>query len=74
MHKSFDGTGSASVNDPKSNPQADSQSSAIPGQPAPQKRRRSRYAVADVLLRRLALGGFVLIALIAGIIAAVNGR
>ncbi|MGO4105886.1 hypothetical protein AB4Y63_18255 [Leifsonia sp. YAF41] len=43
-------------------------------QPAPKKRRRSRYALADVLLRRLALGGFVVIAIVAAIITAVNGR
>jgi hypothetical protein len=40
--------------------------------PAPQKRRRSWYAVADVVLRRLALVAFIVIALVAAIIAAVS--
>ncbi|MEO6310093.1 MAG: hypothetical protein ABIO33_05365 [Leifsonia sp.] len=47
---------------------------SVDPQPAPTKRRRSRYAVADVLLRRLALGGFVVIAIVAAIITASGGR
>ncbi|GAA3889233.1 hypothetical protein GCM10022381_33810 [Leifsonia kafniensis] len=57
--------------DPSVDPQPDPQPDT---QPAPQKRRRTRYAVADVWLRRLALGGFIVIAIVAAIITAVNGR
>jgi hypothetical protein len=56
-------------------PRADASTDpSVDPQPQPQKRRRSRYAVADVLLRRLALGGFVLVAIVAAIITAVSGH
>jgi hypothetical protein len=50
--------------------------SSEPGPPhqPPKRRRKPWYAVADVLLRRLALAAFVLIALVAAIIAAVEGQ
>ncbi|WP_158603958.1 hypothetical protein [Cryobacterium tepidiphilum] len=38
------------------------------------RRKRTWYSVADVLLRRLALAAFVVIALVATIIAAIGGR
>jgi hypothetical protein len=50
------------------------------GQPAPHtasvtpRRKRTWYSVADVLLRRLALAAFVVIALVATIVAALGGR
>jgi len=38
------------------------------------RRKRSWYSLADVLLRRIALAAFVIIALIATIVAALGGR
>jgi len=40
----------------------------------PHKRKRTWYSVADVLLRRVALAAFVVIALVATIVAALGGR
>lgn len=38
------------------------------------RRKRSWYSVADVLLRRVALAAFVVIALVAAIVTALGGR
>jgi hypothetical protein len=42
--------------------------------PAKPRRKRTWYSVADVLLRRIALAAFVIIALVATIVAALGGR
>jgi len=67
LHKRLDST----VDEPRADAPTDP---SVDPQPAPKKRRRSRYAIADVWLRRLALGGFVVIAIVAAIITAVSGR
>lgn len=47
---------------------------AEPEPQAPPRRKRTWYSLADVLLRRLALAAFVVIALVAAIVAALGGR
>lgn len=47
---------------------------ANPAASAKPRRKRTWYSIADVLLRRLALAAFIVIALVATIVAAVGGR
>ena len=56
------------AHDPAGEPGAPQAASVKP------RRKRTWYSVADVLLRRLALAAFVVIALVAAIIAALGGR